>query len=231
MRDAKKIGYGAMILESVLAILALLCVTAGLKWVTAGGKFSLAYPGLSSDPILAFGKGFGNIVSPFIAAGLGTLIAITILKTFIMTTLDSATRITRYLTDELFVDGLKLNFFKNKYLQTLVIVVFAGYLAMGKYQDIWPIFGAANQLVAALGLIVLTAYLFSKGRPKLYTLLPAVFMLVTTMAALVYMIFHFYLSKKYLLLIIDGLLLILAFILVQEAVKYLKKKERLLKNA
>jgi carbon starvation protein len=231
MRDAKKIGYGAMILESILAILALLCVTAGLKWVVSGDRLALAYPALVNDPILAFGKGFGDIVSPLITAGLGTLIAITILKTFIMTTLDSATRITRYLTEELFVEGLRLNFFKNKYLQTLVIVIFAGYLAMGKYQDIWPIFGAANQLVAALGLIVITAYLFSKGRPKRYTLIPAIFMLVTTIAALFYMLFSFYSAKKYLLLAVDGLLLVLAFVLVNEAVKYINKRKRVLKNA
>jgi carbon starvation protein len=225
MRNAKKIGYGAMILESALAILALLCVTAGLKWVNDGGSFKLAYPGLGSDPILAFGKGFGNIISPIIAAGLGTLIAITILKTFIMTTLDSATRITRYLTEELFVESLNLKFLKNKYLQTFIIVIFAGYLAMGKYQDIWPVFGAANQLVAALGLIVITAYLFSKKRPKMYTLIPAVFMLLTTIAALVYMIKAFYIQGKVMLLFVDVLLLVLAGFLVIEAINYINKKK------
>jgi carbon starvation protein len=104
-------------------------------------------------------------------------------------------------------------------------VIFAGYLAMGKYQDIWPVFGAANQLVAALGLIVITAYLFSKKRPKMYTLIPAVFMLLTTIAALVYMIKAFYIQGKVMLLFVDVLLLVLAGFLVIEAINYINKKK------
>ena len=228
MKDAKRIGYGAMILESVLAVLALLSVVAGLKW---SGRGSLVYPQLLAEKgwIITFGEGFGQIVLPFIKVGLGSLIAITILKTFIMTTLDSATRITRYLTEELFVDGLNLRFLKNRYLQTFIIVAFAGWLAYGKYQVIWPVFGAANQLVAALVLIIVTAYLFSQNRPKRYTLIPGIFMLMTTIVALGYLMGSFYRKGLYLLFSIDCLLLVLAFVIAYEVFRYLTKKE-LLKN-
>ena len=224
-RDAKKIGYGGMILESVLAVLALLCVTAGLKWKGAG--LNLNYPELLSKEgwIITFGAGFGQIVSPLIKASLGTLIAITILKTFIMTTLDSATRITRYLSEELFADGLKLKIFYNKYFNTLVIVLVSAWLAFGRYRNIWPVFGAANQLVAALVLIVISAYLFSLNKPKRYTLIPAVFMLATTIGALLFLLKDFYKKKLVLLFSVDILLLVLVVFMISEAIKYIRRKE------
>ena len=96
-------------------------------------------------PINSFSRGYGEITKA-ILGGWGSFIALTILNAFILTTLDTATRISRYLTEELL--GIK-----NRYLAAIIVVVLSGLLAIsGAWQKIWPVFGASNQLVAALAL-------------------------------------------------------------------------------
>lgn len=230
-RDAKKIGYGGMILEGVLSALALISVSAGLYWV-GGIEEGLNYSRLLEEKgwIGAFGAGYGVLVGP-IFGGLGMLVGVTMLKTFVMTTLDSATRITRYITEELFGDGFGISALKNRYLSSAMVIMLAGLLALGNWKAIWPIFGASNQLVAALALIVLTVYLTSKGKPSHYTLYPCVIMLITTIAALIYQIGSFFTEERYLLCIIGIILLTLAGFMVWEGIRALRELKKVrLKN-
>jgi carbon starvation protein len=105
------------------------------------------------------------------------------LNAFILTTLDTATRIGRYLTSELF--GIS-----NRFLSTGLVVLFAGVLALsGQWQRIWPVFGASNQLVAALSLLVVSAWLVQKKGKVWFTLGPSLFMLVTTVGAFLFQIY------------------------------------------
>jgi carbon starvation protein len=102
-RDARVIGYGAMIMESALAVLAIMAVSAGLYWKSApAGMEGLVYQEVFKEGgwIKAFGEGYGQLTKVFFG-GLGTLVGITMLKTFIMTSLDTATRICRYMCNEL----------------------------------------------------------------------------------------------------------------------------------
>ncbi|MDI6640793.1 MAG: carbon starvation protein A [Elusimicrobiota bacterium] len=228
-RNAKKIGYGAMVLEGVLALLALLCVTAGLSWTIGGenpaGCFSHSYPELlkTGDWIGTFGCGYGHIVEKLIGFTFGCLIAITTLNAFVMTTLDTATRISRYITEELF--GERLRVLKNRFLSTIVVVFFAGFLAFGNWKVIWPVFGASNQLVAAMALLIVSLWLLIKKKSSLYTLLPAVFMLIVTITALLYQLYGFALNKNYILTTISIFLILLSVILVFEAtIKFIKEK-------
>ena len=225
-KDAKKIGYGAMILEGILALLALICVTAGLYWTkTKGMPDNLVYPILvkQQNLILAFGEGYGQITKP-IFGGLGVLIAITVLKTFIMTTLDSATRIGRYVTEELFSSHpSEKNPLVNRYVSTALIIVPALLLALGAWKYIWPIFGASNQLVAALALLTATVWLRRKGKKYLYTALPALFMFLTAAGALVYQINQFWHTGQILLSAVGVVLLGLAVFMAAEAWKAIKK--------
>jgi carbon starvation protein len=216
-KDARKIGYGAMLAEGLLAVLAILAVGAGLYW--KGGPPGLVYPELmeGGNWIRTFGTGYGEIVKPLFGA-LGMLIGITMLKTFIMTTLDSATRITRYIGEELFGDTLGLRIFKNPYFNTLVIILFALWLSLGSWQAIWPVFGAANQLVASLALFVVTVWLLSRNKPIRYSIYPALFMLVTTIAALLYQLVHFFKQGKAGLGAIAVVLIILALFMVREVI-------------
>jgi carbon starvation protein len=222
-KHARKIGYGAMLTEGLLAVLAILAVSAGLYW--KGGPPGLVYPELMKDGnwIVTFGTGYGEIIKPMFGA-LGMLIGITMLKTFIMTTLDSATRITRYIGEELFGEAFGIKLFKNCYFNTLVVIGFALWLSLGSWQAIWPVFGAANQLVAALALFVVTAWLLARNKTLKYTLYPALFMLVTTVIALAYQLVQFIGQGKITLSVIAAVLIVLAIFMLLEVTKVIKKR-------
>jgi carbon starvation protein len=150
------------------------------------------------------------------------------LNAFVLTTLDTGTRLGRFIFSELL--GRKKAIFRNRWVASGFILVFAGILGYTEgYKAIWPIFGASNQLVAALALIVVTSYLVSIKRPKAFTLYPAIFMLFTTLAALVYQGFQFFKKSQYLLGIISVILICLAATIVYDARSILfqiKKKHK-----
>jgi len=227
-RFARRIGYGAMVAEGLVAVLAILAVCAGLN-----GK---NLPQLLKDigPINSFSLGYGNITKN-ILGGYGGFIAVTILNAFILTTLDTATRISRYLTEELF--GIK-----NRYFATSIVIVLGGALALtGAWEKIWPVFGASNQLVAALALLVISCWLLAHNpdnetsllRRKVFkfTLLPAIFMFVTTVVALILQVKKYFQAKDYLLFCITIVLLLLAFYLLTEALRVLLKKKNVLAHS
>jgi carbon starvation protein len=206
-RHAKRIGYGAMVAEAAVALLAILACALLFK---RGENLHTTLKGLS--PIEIYGNGYG-LMSKSILGGYGPFIAITILNAFILTTLDTATRIARYLTGELFN-------LKGRYVSTLIIISLSAVLAFsGKWQKIWPIFGASNQLVAALALFVLGCWLLSRHKPAGMALWPGVFMLLTTIAALGLAAVKYLKNKETLLLGISALLILLASFMVFEVSK------------
>ncbi len=211
-------------MEGVLSILTVTAVGAGLYWVGEKGSGLLIYPEIMKREgwIVAFGSGYGEITKPLFGP-LGVLIGIMMLKTFVLTTLDSATRITRYMGEELFGEGLKIKILKNRFASTAVIVALASWLALGNWKAIWPVFGAANQLVAALGLLIVSVYLLNKKKKALYTLIPGIFMLLTTIAALIYEAQAFFRGRKILLGTIALILLVLAVVVVYESAGVIRK--------
>jgi len=203
-RHAKRIGYGGMVTEGVVAVLAI--ISAAILFNT---KQDFAAVLKSTSPIEIFAKGYG-LITGGILRGYGGFIAITILNAFILTTLDTATRISRYLTEELF--GIK-----NRYLSTILVVVVSGALAFsGKWNKIWPAFGASNQLVAALALFVLSCWLLSKNKTMKFTLAPAFFMLITALFALLFQAIRFFINKDILLFAVDISLILLAGFMLKE---------------
>ena len=173
-RHACRIGYGSMLTESLVATLVVICVGAGLG--TARHAELLSAPG---GAITAFGEGYG-VLTHWAFGDYGATFAVMALNFFILTTLDTATRLGRYLLQEL--TGIQ-----NRYVPTLLMVTIAGYLALtGQWRAMWPAFGASNQLVGALALLVVSSWLLQRGRPTRPTLIPAVFMLLTTVAALLW---------------------------------------------
>jgi len=223
--DAKRIGYGAMLTEGVLSTLAVISVCAGLYWY--GGPEGFIYPELikGGNWIVAFGKGYGEITKPILGV-LGMFIGITMLKTFIVTTLDTATRITRYIGTELFGEKLGIGFMKNMYINSALVIGLATYLAMGPWQNIWPVFGASNQLVAALALLVVTTWLLSRKKTALYTLIPAIFMLLVTVTALILQAIKFFSAQKIMLGAISVILVFLAAFMIEEAIRNISRIER-----
>jgi carbon starvation protein len=214
--DGQVVGYGGMILEGALAILALMCVSAGLRWT--GGKAPSILVVDGGNPIVAFAQGYGYFTEVFLG-GFAVLIGMTMIKTFVMTTLDTSVRLARFVGTELAAPRFPV--FRNRWIMSLSTVIPAFILAVGdNWRRIWPIFGASNQLVAALTLLVLSCYLVARGRPRVYTLIPAVFMIVTTIAALAWQAKTFLLgdSPKYLLGVFSIVLLGLAIIVCFDAI-------------
>jgi len=226
LRDARPVGYGAMIMESALAVLAVIAVTAGLYWEklppgVEGYVYQESMAG--GEWIRTFGRGYGELTKPIfniLGPTVGFLVGITVLKTFIMTTLDSATRITRYVCAELVGDTFGIKVFKNRYVATVSVVVCAGALALGNWQAIWPVFGSANQLIAAMALIVATAYLMTRGRRWGFAAVPAVLVFVTAMGALIYKLVDFLTVADYMLAAIAAVLVCLGlFVAYQGAAR------------
>lgn len=212
-RFAKRIGYGGMVLEAILAVLALLAVSAGLSASGLESMLSKGGPG----PIVAFGEGYGVLTGPLLF-GKGGLVAIMILNAFVLTTLDTATRICRYLSEELFK-------IKNRFFSTFVVVFTSGALALtGKWNKIWPMFGASNQLVAALTFIVISSWLLCKGKSLRYTILPLVFMLVTSIGALVYQLTGFIRNREFALVAVGIVLMIMAIAMAADVLSVIKRK-------
>jgi carbon starvation protein len=229
-KDARVIGYGAMIMESALAVLAVIAVSAGLYWKKApDGYEGFVYQELFEKGgwIKAFGTGYGQLTKLFFG-GFGMLIGITMLKTFIMTTLDSATRITRYLCNELLGETFGVPLMKNKYAAVMLIGVLSGTLALGNWRAIWPVFGAANQLIASLVLIVATVYLLSRNGKYLFTAIPAILMLITTIGALIYNAYIFATADKpnFVLAAVSVILIVLALFLFYTALVAISKSKR-----
>jgi len=123
------------------------------------------------------------------------MIAVLALNTFVLTTLDTAVRITRFLIQESL--GKQSPVFCNKYIVT-VAVVFVAYLigATDGWQKIWPIFGATNQLIAAMALFVVATWLMAVKRPTHYVLYPAIFMTATTIGALAWQAYRFFTAAQ-----------------------------------
>lgn len=215
-RDAKKIGYGAMIAEGIVAIMAILLVSAAFSNKDELGRLiGQGGPG----PVGIFGSAYGTATKKFLGV-FGGSFAIMVLNSFILTTLDSATRIGRYLTEELFR-------VKNRYISTLVIVSLSGWLGLsGEWTEIWPVFGAANQLIAALALIVITGWFLIRRKPIWYTIIPTAFMLVTTIVALLLKIKEYFYTKNVILFFISVVLLLMAFFIVWESVRHLHRKKK-----
>jgi len=108
---------------------------------------------------------------------------------------------------------------KNMYLNTAVVIGFATYLALGPWQKLWQVFGASNQLVAAIALLVVSTWLLLRRKQTLYTLLPAIFMLLVTISALVIQLMKFISARDIVLSLITFFLIALAIFIVEESIR------------
>lgn len=241
-QDALFVGYGSMLMEGALATLVVIAVAAGIGmgYTTKGGALLTgtaawtthyaswaAAKGLGSK-ITAFVVGSANMMSMLgIPKGICLVIMGVFVASFAGTTLDTATRVQRYVVAELAHD-LRLDVLANKYTATFIAVASALALAFitgasGKGAlTLWPLFGAVNQTLAALALIVATLYLQQKGGLKwLVAGLPALFMSFMTIWALVINQTKFLNSHNLLLEVINILILVIAvWILVEGVIKF-----------
>jgi len=215
------IGYGGMVTEAVLAGLVIFIAAAALVWDPSGAESQLGFQYLMTsvgDPIKAFATGYGQLASslPGITLVIGSFFGMVMLNAFVLTTLDTGTRLGRFIFSELL--GEKVSLFNNRWVASSVILIFAAILGVSEgYKAIWPVFGASNQLVAALALIVVSSYLVGIKRPTRFTAYPAYFMLITTLAALCYQGYKFISEGSYLLAAVSLILIALALLITYDA--------------
>lgn len=230
----KLIGFGGMLTEGALAGLVVLIASSGLIWDTSGAKneFGFQYlmrsveQGGGGGPIVAFATGFGKFLSsiPSIPLTFSIFFGTLMLNAFVLTTLDTSTRLGRYIFGELM--GGKKSLLSNKWFVTLITISFASILALTEsYKAIWPVFGASNQLVAGLALLTVSGYLIGVKKPSKYTLYPSIFMLLTTISALLYQGYNFLKKGSFLLGVISFILVILALTIVYDARKIFSKRK------
>jgi carbon starvation protein len=201
-----------MILESVLAILVVLAIASSLK---SADYMKITWPtdGTAGNPILAFALAVGYLAHGTfgISVALGSIIGILMVEGFVVTTLDSAVRLNRYVFEELWrriFNPVPKLFTKYWFNSGLAVVFMFGLAVSNGYRLIWPVFGASNQLLAALTLIAVTVWLNLAGKKSWYTFFPAVIMVATTIAALVYNLAVEYIPKMNITLIITDIILL-----------------------
>ena len=216
-KDMLGIGYGAMILESLLAVCALVVAGAAAK----NGKLPNGTPfQIFSAGVAGFFEKFG--FSPYVARCSMTMCV----SALCLTTLDSVARIGRMSMQELLYaeDGKAhtpvTKFLTNKYAATVVTLFFGFLLSLGGYNNIWSLFGSANQLLAALVLIALAVFLKTTGRAGWMLYIPMTVMLAVTMTALVMAVINIFvkMGAGSFVFLTDGLQLIVAVLLMFLAV-------------
>lgn len=223
--DAKKIGYGAMLIEGLLAIVALITV-AYISNKQFGNLLG------NGGPVNVFSEGIANFMVsfgiPFEAGKTFTSLAI---SAFALTSLDTATRLGRFIFQEFFdtndlnpKESAKKNPLTNMYVSTTITVVCSGLLAVMGYEKIWPIFGSANQLLAAIALMAIAIWLYNSKRGFKEFIIPIVFMFIVTIVSLCFNI-KANIGVNYALVIIAVLLLMLALILIKEALNFIKNSK------
>lgn len=197
----KKIAFGGMLLEGLLAIGVMIAVGCGIAFAD---YTNIAFPtaaGVKANPILAFAVGVGGLLDKALSIPpvYGTVFGILMVEGFIITTLDTAIRLERYLLEELWqvvfknVPKIMKSYFFNAFLCVGLMYILA---YSNAFAAIWPIFGSANQLLASLALIAVSAWLAGRKKTAWFTLLPAVFMMITTIYSLVYLLFTKYIPKN-----------------------------------
>ena len=228
----KKIAFGGMLLEGLLAIGVMIAVGCGIAF---SDYVNIAFPtaaGVKANPILAFAISVGGLLDKALSVPpvYGTVFGILMVEGFVITTLDTAVRLNRYLFEELWqVIFKRVPKIMSSYLfNALLCVVLMYALAYtNAFAAIWPIFGSANQLLASLALIAVSAWLAKRKKTAWFTVLPAIFMMVTTIYSLFSLLINKYIPKNNIALAVtDVALIILSIGVIILALQSWKKQRQ-----
>lgn len=213
-KDMLFIGYGSMLIESILAVVSLIVVGAA----ATGGVMP------KGTPFQIFAGAVGGFMGMFgLSAHVATCVITMCVSALALTTLDSVGRIGRMCFQELFTSGKpeEMSGFQklmtNKYFATVITLFFGYLLCLGGYMNVWPLFGAANQLCAALVFISLSVFLKVTGRQGWMLYVPMGFMFAATMSALamsIYGIVNKLVTGAPFGMLTDGLQLVVAIALI-----------------
>lgn len=218
--DAKIVGFGGMLIESFLAIIAVGAVIVMNRADYLSGM-------VTDGPVPLFANGLGNMISSMgipedFAIG---FVALTV-SAFALTTLDTCTRLARFTLQEYFEDvknPVAAKISQNRYLSTTVVVILSiMLLASGGFTTLWPIFGSANQLLAALALLTIAVWLIKQKINATFVMIPMFFMFTVTLTSLGLFAWKNFQDEVFVLAIIATLLFLLSISLIVLAAKSLK---------
>ncbi len=247
MIDTKIIGYGAMLGEGTLALVSTIAAVAGISLVTNCSLPSVGpvedlnwhvyydtWANASTNKATAFVLGGGALIESLgIPPALSKTIMAVLVISFAATTLDTATRIQRFILMEI---GQVINFsiLKNRYTATIVAIVPALLLTLWHVKDpisgkeiqagwaLWPIFGASNQMLAALTLMMISIYFWKRKKPVILLVIPFILVTLTTIISLVIQAQSF-VENNHFLLMIDGILATLIIWMLYEGWSLFRK--------
>ena len=236
-KNARPIAYGGMLIECALAIVSLCAV--GYIW-------SRYADGTTVVPTAVFATGISEMVATIPGLGgsthvLYSLLVLTV-SVFCLTSLDTATRLARYMFQEFWLEpgqtykeatGYKA-VLTNPVVSTVITVVLGIGLGLTGYSKIWPLFGASNQLLAAIGLLAVATWLGKVGKNNKMFLFPMVFMLIVTITSLVQTLIANFkglgagvgIGWCVARIVLAGLLVILALILAVDGFKTLANQKK-----
>lgn len=226
-KDMLQVGYGSMLLESLLAILVIV-VVGSLPNLKQTGVLDTALANMAladtATPFTKFSAGVTGLVAQLgLPQSWGLCIMTMFVSALALTSLDAVARISRMSFQEFFEveEGQEpsqlVSILTNKYVSTFISLFFGYLLSLGGYVNIWPLFGSANQLLAAMVLISLAVFLKVTGRKGFMLYIPMVLMFIVTMTALVQAIYGI-VMKLFVtggfMIMTDGLQLVVAILLV-----------------
>ena len=236
-KDARFVGYLGALGEGSLALITIVAVTGSLYAATAAGGWNELYPSITGGPSAG---GFISGGALLISNGWGiplafaqTMLAVMVVL-FAGTTMDAGLRLTRYIIQE-WGSIYEIKPLKNNYISTFVAVgaclLLAFGVSNGNYPGdggtlIWPVFGATNQILAGMTLIVISVYLIKLGRPARYLLAPMMFILVMAMWAGVWYVMDYISKGQWILVFIQVAVMASALFIILEAWSIISKLRR-----
>lgn len=202
-KDALIVGYGSMLIECVLAVISLIAIgTLSIDGSQAAVAADLGLEAIS--PTIIFGTAISNFFAviglPTVAVEATKTIIMLAVSCFCLTSLDTGTRLGRFMFQELFATNKKgeKNILSNMYVATLITAACGFVLCLAGYEKVWPLFGAANQLVAVPAFLAIAAYLKKIGKNNKMLYIPIIFMSIATLTSM------FFTFKANLMNIING---------------------------
>jgi carbon starvation protein len=232
--DAPFVGYGAMIGESTVGLMAVLACTAGFVSREAWLARYVSWQAADSlgNNIAAFVSGTSTFLGAlgFSQPIANTFVAVMVVS-FALTSLDSATRLLRYNIAEM-GETLGIQLLRNRVIASGVAVAAIWFFAFYEVGDefaglvLWQLFGTTNQLLAGLALLAITIYLLRRGKPLVYTLVPMLFILISTLTAMVSNLIEFWTKRHWGLLTTGVVIFALAGWLVVESALAVRRFRR-----
>jgi carbon starvation protein len=250
IKHTKLIGYGSMLGEGTLALASTIAAVAGISLVKNCSLPSIGYvENLSWDiyydnwahaatnKATAFVLGGGALIESLgISAILSQTITAVLVISFAATTLDTATRVQRFIITEV-GKSAKIEVLSNRYFSTILAILPALLLTLGNIVDpisgqkiklgwaLWPIFGASNQMLASLILMLLSIYFWKKNKPIYPLFIPFVFITITTFTSLLFNANLFIQHGNYFLLAVEIVLIFFLFWVLFEGFKIYKSSD------